>query len=200
MDGEFEVYGRNGSGRVGPTVSRKVGTARTARTIRAVAPRPGALAPPNRERIAARERPHPGPRTAPVLGRPGLPSRHMPAPRPRSGRSPGRFSAGPSVPQPAVRGAWLRARGGPAPVTLPRVLATIEPVAPADWGARDLARLAAVFETFVAGAAIRRATMAASLLSRVADPDDVRALRLALRALDSRAANALLGRGCGPSA
>jgi hypothetical protein len=58
-----------------------------------------------------------------------------------------------------------------------------------------LARLAAVFETFVAGAAIRRATMAASLLSRVADPEDVRALRLALRALDSRAANALLGRG-----
>ncbi len=85
--------------------------------------------------------------------------------------------------------------GVPAAVTLPRVLATAEPVAPAEWGAHDLVRLAAVFETFVAGAAIRRATMAASLLSRVADPEDVRALRLALRALDSRAANALLGRG-----
>ena len=80
-------------------------------------------------------------------------------------------------------------------MTLPRVLATAEPVAPAEWGAHDVARLAAVFETFVAGAAIRRASMAASLLSRVADPDDVRALRLALRALDSRAANALAGRG-----
>jgi choline dehydrogenase-like flavoprotein len=70
-----------------------------------------------------------------------------------------------------------------------------EPVAPADWSPRDLARLAAVFETFVTGAAIRRATMAASLLSRVADPADARALRLALRALDSRAANALLRQG-----
>jgi len=80
-------------------------------------------------------------------------------------------------------------------VTLPRVPAPAEPVAPPDWAARDLARLAAVFETFVSGAAIRRATMAASALSRVADPADVRALLLALRALDSRAANALLGRG-----
>ncbi len=70
-----------------------------------------------------------------------------------------------------------------------------EPVAPADWSVRDLARLAAVFETFVTGAAIRRATMAASLLSRVADPADARALRLALRFFDSRAMNALLRRG-----
>jgi choline dehydrogenase-like flavoprotein len=75
------------------------------------------------------------------------------------------------------------------------VPAPAEPVAPPDWGPRDLARLAAVFETFVTGAAIRRATMAASLLSQVAAPADVRALRLVLRALDSRAANALLGQG-----
>ncbi len=70
-----------------------------------------------------------------------------------------------------------------------------EPVAPPDWSAADLARLAAVFETFVPGGAIRRSTMAASLLSEVADPADVRMLRLALRAFDSRPANALLGNG-----
>ena len=70
-----------------------------------------------------------------------------------------------------------------------------EPVAPPDWPPRDLARLAAVCETFVPGAAIRRATMAAALLSAVADRADLRALRRVLRAIDSRAANTLLGDG-----
>ncbi len=70
-----------------------------------------------------------------------------------------------------------------------------EPVAPPDWSARDLARLAAVFETFVTGGAIRRATMAAALLSEVADPRDVRTLRRVLRAVDTRPANLLLGEG-----
>ena len=63
------------------------------------------------------------------------------------------------------------------------------------WSSRDLERLAAVFETFVPGGAIRRSAMAAALLSEVADPADVRMLRLALRALDSRLANTLLGHG-----
>ena len=72
---------------------------------------------------------------------------------------------------------------------------TAEPVAPPDWSAADLARLAAVFETFVPGGAIRRSTMAAALLSEVADPADLRMLRKVLRAFDSRPVNALLGHG-----
>ncbi len=63
------------------------------------------------------------------------------------------------------------------------------------WSSRDLERLAAAFETFVPGGAIRRAGIAASLLSAVGDPDDVRTLRLALRSLDSRPANVLLRQG-----
>ncbi len=70
-----------------------------------------------------------------------------------------------------------------------------EPVAPPDWSTADLARLAAIFETFVPGGAIRRSRMAATLLSEVADPADLRMLRLVLRAFDSRPANALLGHG-----
>ena len=80
-----------------------------------------------------------------------------------------------------------------APV--PRAGRPAEPVAPPDWSAADLARLAAVFETFVPGGAIRRSTMAAALLSDAADPADLRMLRLVLRAFDSRPANALLGHG-----
>ena len=114
-----------------------------------------------------------------------------------SGRAPG---GGPGAESPASgrpeRGhAPDAARGASGTAGGRLVPAPPEPVAPGDWSGRDLARLAAVFETFVTGAAIRRATMAASLLSRVADPADVRALRLALRALDSRAANALLRQG-----
>jgi choline dehydrogenase-like flavoprotein len=70
-----------------------------------------------------------------------------------------------------------------------------EPVAPTDWSARDLATLAEVFETFVPGGSIRRAAMAAGLLSSVADPSDLRRLRLVLRALESRTANAAMRRG-----
>ena len=77
----------------------------------------------------------------------------------------------------------------------PRATRPAEPVAPPDWSDRDLARLAAVFETFVTGGAIRRATMAAALLSDVADPADVRLLRRVLRAIDTRPANLLLGEG-----
>ncbi len=70
-----------------------------------------------------------------------------------------------------------------------------EPVVPPDWSAADLARLAAIFETFVGGGAIRRAGMAAAMLSAVADPGDLATLRLTLRSLDTRLANALLRQG-----
>ncbi len=64
-----------------------------------------------------------------------------------------------------------------------------------DWTSAELATLAAVFETFVAGGAIRRAGLAADLLAEIADPGDLRLLRLVLRLLESRPANLALGGG-----
>jgi len=55
--------------------------------------------------------------------------------------------------------------------------------------------LAAVFETFVPGSAIRRANLAATTLDAVADPDDIGRLRSLLGSFDSRSANLALGLG-----
>jgi len=63
---------------------------------------------------------------------------------------------------------------------------------PAPWSERDLATLAELAETFVRGAAVRRATLAADALSLAADPAQVRQLRLVLRLMESRLANLLL--------
>lgn len=66
---------------------------------------------------------------------------------------------------------------------------------PPGWSDRDLSALAAAFETFVPGASIRRAHLAAAALNAVAAPTSLRLLRLVLRSLDSRVANFLLGAG-----
>ena len=57
---------------------------------------------------------------------------------------------------------------------------------------RDLAVLAAIAETFVAGDGAARARLAAEALEDVADPSQLRELRLVLRLMDSAAANLLL--------
>ena len=73
------------------------------------------------------------------------------------------------------------------------------PGLPSEWSGRDLATLAALAEAFVPGAAAsdydRRAGQAADVLSARADPDDLRLLRLAIRALDVPLANLLSGGG-----
>ena len=66
--------------------------------------------------------------------------------------------------------------------------------APADgpWSERELVVLAALAETFVAGDGANRARLASEALTAVTDPAQVRQLRLALRLMDSTAANLLL--------
>ncbi len=60
------------------------------------------------------------------------------------------------------------------------------------WPENDLAILAALAETFVPGDADHRARLASEALTASADPAQVRQLRLALRLMDSGAANLLL--------
>ena len=61
------------------------------------------------------------------------------------------------------------------------------------WTSADLERLAILAETFVAGGDVDgRARLAATALAEVTDPAQLRQLRLALRAMDSRAANLAL--------
>lgn len=66
---------------------------------------------------------------------------------------------------------------------------------PTPWTERELATLAAIAETFVRGDALRRARLVTEALERAADPSQVAQLRLVLRALESRAANLVLGSG-----
>jgi choline dehydrogenase-like flavoprotein len=67
------------------------------------------------------------------------------------------------------------------------------PPAPRGWSPRELATLALVFETIAPGDGVRRAGLAAAALSATSDPDDLLQLRLALRLLDSPAANRASG-------
>jgi choline dehydrogenase-like flavoprotein len=74
-------------------------------------------------------------------------------------------------------------------------LADADPAtAPAGWSPAELATLAAIAETFVRGGAIRRAELFAAAVDAAADPAQVRELRLVLRLVESRWANALLAR------
>ncbi len=66
---------------------------------------------------------------------------------------------------------------------------------PTPWTERELATLAAIAETFVRGDALRRARLVTEALERAADPEQIGQLRLVLRALESRLANAVLGAG-----
>ncbi len=67
------------------------------------------------------------------------------------------------------------------------------------WTDRDLATLAALATTFVPGDdGERRAALTAEALERAADPSQVAQLRLVLRAMESRIANAALGAGATP--
>ena len=68
------------------------------------------------------------------------------------------------------------------------------PTVPPGWSAAEIATLALLAETFVAGRAERRAVMAAEALSLSLDPAQVRQLRLVLRLLESRPANLALAR------
>jgi choline dehydrogenase-like flavoprotein len=61
-----------------------------------------------------------------------------------------------------------------------------------DWGDREIAVLSALAETFVAGDGERRGRLAGEALEQVADPAQLRQLRLVLRAMDSRIVNLLL--------
>ncbi|HLY12905.1 MAG TPA: GMC family oxidoreductase [Candidatus Limnocylindrales bacterium] len=65
------------------------------------------------------------------------------------------------------------------------------------WSAEELATLAAVAETFVRGAATRRASLASAVLDLAADPEQVRQLRLVLRLFEQPLVN--LGLGAGPA-
>jgi len=73
----------------------------------------------------------------------------------------------------------------------PRARPTPDP--PPGWSASDLRRLAAVAEAFARGDPQRLAALIADALATVAEPTDQRLLRLALRAMDSRLVNRLLG-------
>jgi choline dehydrogenase-like flavoprotein len=67
------------------------------------------------------------------------------------------------------------------------------------WTDRDLATLAALATTFVPGEdGERRAALTADALERAADPSQIAQLRLVLRAMESRIANAALGAGATP--
>jgi choline dehydrogenase-like flavoprotein len=63
---------------------------------------------------------------------------------------------------------------------------------PPGWSASELDTLAELAETFVRGASVRRATLAADALRRATDPAQLRQLKLVLRLLESRAANLIL--------
>jgi choline dehydrogenase-like flavoprotein len=67
------------------------------------------------------------------------------------------------------------------------------PPAPRGWSTRELATLALVFETIAPGDGVRRASLAAAALGATSEPDDLLQLRLALRLLDSPAANRASG-------
>ncbi len=65
-----------------------------------------------------------------------------------------------------------------------------------DWTSDELTTLGAIADAFVPGSdAEARGSLMAEALATAADPDQVRDLRLALRALRTPAANALLGGG-----
>ena len=70
---------------------------------------------------------------------------------------------------------------------------------PEGWSPRRLATLATLAESFAPGFAAadydRRAVLAAETLNAVADPDDLRQLRLVVAALDTPVANLLTGGG-----
>ncbi len=69
----------------------------------------------------------------------------------------------------------------------------------ASWTARELATLARLAASFVAGDdGERRAGLTSQALERAADPSQVAQLRLVLRAMESRAANFALGAGPTP--
>jgi choline dehydrogenase-like flavoprotein len=63
------------------------------------------------------------------------------------------------------------------------------------WTSEELATLAAVAETFVRGAAVRRATLASTALDLAADPEQVAELRTVLRLLERPVVNFVLGGG-----
>ena len=63
------------------------------------------------------------------------------------------------------------------------------------WSTQELATLGAIAETFVRGAATRRANLAAAALDLAADPEQVAQLRMVLRLLERPIVNALLGAG-----
>ena len=63
------------------------------------------------------------------------------------------------------------------------------------WSAEELATLAAVAETFVRGAATRRAGLASAVLDLAADPGQVRQLRMVLRLFEQPLVNLALGAG-----
>lgn len=63
------------------------------------------------------------------------------------------------------------------------------------WSAGELATLAAIAETFVRGAATRRANLAAAALDLAVDPEQVAQLRLVLRLLERPIMNLALGAG-----
>ncbi len=64
--------------------------------------------------------------------------------------------------------------------------------APPGWSDAELATLATLADTLVPDGGTARATLAAAALELAVDPGQVRQLRLALRLLESRAANLLL--------
>jgi choline dehydrogenase-like flavoprotein len=65
----------------------------------------------------------------------------------------------------------------------------------ATWSTAELATLAAIAETFVRGAATRRANLAAAALELAADPEQVAQLRMVLRLLERPIVNRVLGAG-----
>ncbi len=69
---------------------------------------------------------------------------------------------------------------------------------PTPWSEAELATLAAVAETFVRGAATRRANLAAAALDLAVDPEQVADLRMVLRLLERPAVNLVLGGGSKP--
>jgi choline dehydrogenase-like flavoprotein len=66
---------------------------------------------------------------------------------------------------------------------------------PAPWSAAELATLAAIAETFVRGAATRRANLASAALELAVDPEQVAQLRMVLRILERPIVNVILGAG-----
>ena len=66
---------------------------------------------------------------------------------------------------------------------------------PGKWSVEELATLAAIAETFVRGAATRRANMASAALDLAADREQVAQLRLVLRLLERPIVNMALGAG-----